>query len=231
MTGRADANPLSGPARTLVFPSVLSADFARLGDDARAAMSDGGDGLHVDVMDGHFVPNLSMGPVVCEAIHRAVPGAFLDVHLMVTDPARWIDAFARAGAGHLQFHAEVVPDPCAMARAIHDAGMTAGIVINPGTPAEACFGALGCVETVMLMSVHPGRSGQAFIPEVLAKAPAIASRLRPGQRIMLDGGVSPSNAAACRAAGCSVLIGGSAIFGSPDRAAAIAGMRGPAPRP
>ncbi len=214
----------------IVNASILSADFSRLGADARAILDSGSDTLHVDIMDGHFVPNLSMGPAVCAAVHRACPDAFLDVHLMVTEPAAYLEPFARAGAGHCTFHAEVASrdDLVVMRDRCHALGMTAGIAINPETPASAIDDVLDAFDLVLVMSVHPGFGGQSFIHEVLEKTRAIAPRLRPDQRLEMDGGIGPENAAEVRAAGCDVLVAGSAIFGSDDHAETMRRIRGDA---
>ena len=213
------------PSGLLIAPSILSADFARLSDDAGRALSAGGDLLHVDVMDGHFVPNLSMGPAVCASLHKALPDACLDVHLMVTDPAAYIEPFAAAGAAHITFHIEVVADPRPLIARIHALGMSAGLAINPATTAESIVPYLAEVELALVMSVQPGFSGQKFMSAVLPKTRLLRDAGPAALRVQMDGGVAPDNAAACRAHGCDLIVAASAIFGRPDYATAIAALR------
>lgn len=214
------------PSLPLVAPSILSADFAHLADDCASAMAAGADLLHLDVMDGHFVPNLTMGPALCRSLRQAMPDVCLDVHMMVNDPRQLIGAFADAGADHYTFHIEVASDPAQLAAEVHKAGMTAGLAINPPTDVDLILPHLESFEMILVMSVNPGFSGQAFIADVLDKCRVIAERLRPNQRLEIDGGVKPVNAADCRAAGVDVLVAASAIFGSENYASVISDLRG-----
>ena len=215
------------PRLPLLAPSVLSADFGAMATDCRdvlattaggAGPAPSGDLLHLDVMDGHFVPNLTMGPDLCAALRRHLPATFLDVHLMVTDPARFVEPFARAGANHLTFHIEAVPAVAAvadLAGRIRALGLTAGLAINPPTTVQAILPAVHLVDMILVMSVNPGFSGQSFIAPVLDKVRTIRPGLRPDQRMQMDGGIKPANAADVRTAGCDVIVAASAIFSQP----------------
>lgn len=186
--------------------------------------------LHLDVMDGHFVPNLTMGPDVCRCLRRAMPGVFLDVHLMVTDPGRFIEPFARAGADHVTFHVEVVSAEAArsLAARARGLGMSAGLALNPATPAAEVVPLAREFDLILVMSVVPGFSGQAFIPGVLGKVREIRAVLGSSQRLEMDGGIGPEQAGAVREAGCDVIVSASAVFGRPavERAGVIAALRG-----
>ena len=211
------------PARPLLAASILSADFAKLGAQSADALSVGADLLHVDVMDGHFVPNLSMGPAVVAAVRRACPNAFLDVHLMVTDPARFIEPFAKAGANSVTFHVEAVADPAALAARARGLGLGVGLASNPETPVERHEPFLRAFDLHLVMSVHPGFSGQAFIEATLRKTQWLRARLGSEARVQMDGGVGPETAGVCARAGADVLVSASALFGAKDlRAAADA---------
>lgn len=211
-------NLLTHPPRLpLVSASILSADFAAMGEECRSVLAAGADMLHLDVMDGHFAPNLTMGPDMCKAVRASVPDAFLDVHLMVTNPSRFIESFTMAGVDHLTFHVEALGGYKAvkLARIIRTAGATAGIALNPATDVSTILPIIKHFDMVLVMSVVPGYSGQAFIESVLANVRLISAKLRPDQRLEMDGGIGVETASACVEAGCDVLAAASAIFGQP----------------
>ncbi len=213
---------------TVIAPSSLSADFARLGAEVDAVLAAGADWVHFDVMDNHYVPNLTVGPMVCEALRRHGVTAPIDVHLMVEPVDRLIPDFAQAGATEISFHPEASRHVHRTIQLIKGSGCRAGLVLNPATPVDVLEWVLPELDHVLLMSVNPGFGGQSFIPSALDKLRAVRGMIdRCGKpiRLEIDGGVKPGNIGEIAAAGADTFVAGSAIFGHPDYQAVIDDMR------
>jgi ribulose-phosphate 3-epimerase len=215
-----------------IAPSILSADFGRLAGEVAAVEAAGADVIHVDVMDGRFVPNITIGPLVVEAVRRATKLP-IDVHLMIVEPERYVEAFARAGADLISVHAEVSPHLHRTLQAIRAAGARPAVALNPSTPLSAVEWVLGDCDMVLIMTVNPGFGGQSYIEactDKIRQLRAMATARGLPLEIEVDGGIKPETAAKVAAAGANVLVAGTAVFGAPDYRAAIAGLRGAAER-
>ena len=213
---------------TVIAPSILSADFARLGADVDDVLAAGADWVHFDVMDNHYVPNLTIGPLVCQALRRHGVTAPIDVHLMVEPVDALVPMFARAGASHISFHPEASRHVHRTLQLIKASGCEAGLVLNPATPVDVLDYVLADLDYVLLMSVNPGFGGQSFIPSTLDKLRTVRGRIdRSGRAIRLevDGGVKPDNIGEIARAGADTFVAGSAIFGQPDYRDVVARMK------
>ncbi|MFI4889885.1 MAG: ribulose-phosphate 3-epimerase [Steroidobacterales bacterium] len=214
--------------KTIIAPSILSADFAKLGEEVKSVLQAGADWVHFDVMDNHYVPNLTIGPLVCEALRKAGITAPIDVHLMVSPVDRLVGDFAKAGATYISFHPEATEHVDRTIQLIRDSGCQPGLVFNPATPLNWLDYVIEKLDLILIMSVNPGFGGQKFIPGALGKLSAVRQRIAAcGKDIHLeiDGGVKVDNAAEIARAGADAFVAGSAIFGSADYAATIRSMR------
>jgi ribulose-phosphate 3-epimerase len=215
---------LPDPGTVEIVPSILSADFARLADEITLVESTGVKMIHLDVMDGHFVPNITIGPPVIAKLRKHSP-LFFDAHLMISEPARYAKAFAEAGADNITFHIEVTDQPDKVIDKIHALGCTAGISLNPETSVEAIEKAAPLCDMVLVMTVHPGFGGQTFIDAAARKIVRIRQIVGPAIRVEVDGGIDPETTPIVVSYGADTLVAGNAIFGKPDRVAAINAIR------
>ncbi len=207
-----------------IAPSILSADFARLASEIAQVTAAGIEVVHLDVMDGHFVPNLTFGPPVVAWI-RQCTDAVLDTHLMMTDPEPYAERFVEAGSDHITFHIETVSDPAGFVKALHDLGVSAGVTLNPDTPVEAVEQVAPLCDMVLVMTVNPGFGGQSFMDQAAQKCIRLRQIVGPDVRIEVDGGIDPTTVGTVKRYGADTFVAGNAIFGQSDRAAAINAIR------
>lgn len=213
---------------TIIAPSILSADFARLGAECQNVLAAGADWIHIDAMDGHYVPNLTIGPVVVKSLRKALPHAFFDAHLMIEPVDPLVAAFAEAGADLICFHPEASRHVDRTIRLIQSTGAKVGLALNPATPISVLEHTLPMLDMVLLMSVNPGFGGQSFMPHVLIKAETISRQIKQlGKEIILqiDGGITPATIGAAARAGINAFVAGTAVFGRQDYSQAIAELR------
>ncbi len=215
---------LPKPGTIEVVPSILSADFARLADEIAQIESAGVSMVHLDVMDGHFVPNITIGPPVIAKLRRYSNLAF-DSHLMISEPARYAERFVEAGVNHITFHIEVADDPAELIDRLHELGVTAGICLNPDTPVEAIEAVAPLCDMVLVMTVHPGFGAQEFMPKAAKKISQVRKIVGPETRIEVDGGIDPQTTPIVVSYGADTLVAGHAIFSKSDRIAAINAIR------
>ncbi|KAK6906578.1 ribulose-phosphate 3-epimerase [Kwoniella mangroviensis CBS 10435] len=212
-------------SKCIISPSVLASDLSKLSEECQRMIDNGCDWLHMDVMDGNFVPNITMGAPILTWVKKNVPEIFMDCHMMVADPAKWVPEVAKAGGKSYTFHYEATSDPEGVISLIKQHDMLVGLAISPETPASVITEALGnAVDMLLVMTVRPGHGGQKFMPECLEKVKELRERF-PGKNIQVDGGVGSGNACQCARAGSNVLVAGTAIFGAEDPKKTIQEMR------
>ncbi|TFK77199.1 ribulose-5-phosphate 3-epimerase [Pluteus cervinus] len=211
--------------RAIISPSVLASDFGQLTAECKRMVKGGAEWLHMDVMDGHFVPNITMGAPILSCVHKGVPGIFMDCHMMVSNPEQWVNDIADAGGALYCFHLEATDDPLPLIDAIHAKGMKAGVAISPDTPSTAITDTIAhAADMLLVMTVYPGRGGQKFLERCVPKVAELRLRF-PDKDIEVDGGVGPKTIDVCADAGSNVIVAGTAIFNAPNPEEVISGLK------
>ncbi|KAF9040507.1 ribulose-5-phosphate 3-epimerase [Panaeolus papilionaceus] len=211
--------------KAIISPSVLASDFGQLTAECKRMISGGAEWLHMDIMDGHFVPNITMGAPILSCVHKSIPDIFMDCHMMVSQPEKWVDDIADAGGSLYCFHLEATDDPLSLIGKIHGRNMKAGVAISPDTPSTAITDAVGtAADMLLVMTVYPGRGGQKFIERCVPKVAELRRRF-PDKDIEVDGGVGPKTIGVCADAGSNVIVAGTAIFNAQDPTAVIKDLK------